>query len=143
MGATFGTPTRSLTLMLCHGHKHLFNANLYYSIDMDPSTQPDKVADIRYEHTNIPDFSLDELVFQYCPTYLFQSPSLSQWFRKIKQGGTVRIRGKHYDQQVNVSQTTTKKWISFKKILHKQIRNSGRTFQRVKHPSEIILINKK
>lgn len=125
------------TVMLCHG----YHSKFYYSIDVDPKTHPNRVGDVRYAHHYFPDHSLSTLVFQFCPTYVFQSPTLTHWFRKIKVGGKVIIRGHAYNDTINISRDSgTKHWVSFRKIIQAQLKQTPLAFQIQSSDSSITLI---
>ena len=126
MGNTTSDLRDQCTIMLCQGH----HSNFYYSIDVDPKTHPDRVGDVRYAHHYFPDHSLSTLVFQFCPTYVFRSPTLTHWFRKIKVGGKVIIHGHAYHDTINISKDShAKHWVSFRDIIQSQLKQVPFTFR--------------
>lgn len=129
------TPSSELSVVLCNGkRKHTrlnYNSRLYktISIDIDPTTRPDIVGDVRTVYKTIPDDSLNQLIFHFCPTYLLAHSSLSQWFRKVKVGGKVVIHGPPVDVPINISHSLTKKWDSLQRLLQKQVIKSKLEFK--------------
>ena len=136
----------TLSIVLCngkrkHAYTHLkYNSRLYKTIDIDPTTRPDIVGDVRNVHNTIPDNSLNELVFHFCPTYLLAHSSLLYWFRKVKVGGKVVIHGPPIDVPINISQSVTKKWTSLQQLLHNQVLKSKLDFDWKVVPGSPILI---
>jgi hypothetical protein len=135
---------QNLSIVLCHGTKShsSFQSNFYYSIDIDPSSRPDKVGDLRVEYRNIHDSSLNELVFHFCPTHVFRSSAIAHWLRKVKPGGRVIFKGQSYHNSINVSNTVKKKWIKFGDIIDLHIRHSKIPYAYKSLSDNVILVRK-
>lgn len=142
MGASHSN--QSLSIVLCHGTKSIspFQSNFYYSIDIDSSSHPDKVGDLRVEYRSVPDGSLDELVFHFCPTHVFQSTAIAHWLRKVKPGGKVIFKGQSYHKAINVSSTIQKKWIKFGSILDLHVRHSKVPYTYQSLSGDVVLVRK-
>ena len=142
MGSSYSTQT--LSIVLCHGTKShsSFQSKFYYSIDIDPSSRPDRVGDLRFEYRNIPDGSLDELVFHFCPTHVYRSTAIAHWLRKVKPGGKVVFKGQSYHNSINVSNTIQKKWVKFGSILDLHILHSKIPYVYKSRSDNITLLRK-
>lgn len=146
-------------VFLCHGNRHKNNIikipkkvnnnnNTTITIDLNEKVEPDIVGDITTTTIPLPN-NIETLTFAFCPTYLFNHDVMCRWFNKVRIGGKIIIFGPSYDSTINVKKAGQKgalQLVSFKKILLKQIKKSGTTYEKKLNPTQqphIILIRKK
>jgi hypothetical protein len=98
---------RVVRIALCHGKKHVNRSSVmiekpheFYFVDTNISTEPTVVESVTQAYRRLPLASVDELVFAFCPTFVFGDKSFSEWMRRVKIGGQLVIYGPAYDAKI-------------------------------------------
>jgi len=80
--------------------------------------------------------TVDELVFAYCPTYVYGDPKFSSLLDKIKLGGRIVVYGPPLESKINISKVAPATIVIFKSLLENALKKSRIHFDVIVNSSQ-------
>lgn len=133
-------------IVVCHGklHKRITFIG-YHHVDVNKSSNPDTHGDLFEYILDQKNNSISEIVFAYCPTYIYNDQKMHKIYKKIKKGGKIYIYGPSINSFINVSKTIQPIIKNFGNIIKTGIKKSNQNISIIENETlpYIVLVNKK